>query len=234
MLLFLLIDYCLSYGNNSPFPAPYSNYPEPDDSPLNFGKIKCSTCCKVLFVSNFDFQTNQVFTDKADQENHIRYAFNMEFDQMENVRKAEGNYEQAVLLRPIEHNPSLAYFELYPYKMINSFLIPKRVLDIKGGSKAGSNLIIWKKKDPLLPTTDNQRFVYHYPYDKSYYNTNTYPRHFYLPFSTGTPLCFEAMNNKFNTWTGNKDVVYSSEVFQIMANNCDSNNPKQIFELVFA
>ena len=233
MLLIFFIVKSLSFGNNVNYPAPYSNYPAPNDNPINIEKNKCSTCCKVLFVSNFNFKTNKLFTDEDDINNHTRYSFNMEFDLIENVRKAEGNYEQAILLRPINVNKDLSYFELYQYKMINSFVIPKRVLDIKGGSKAGSNLIIWKKKDPLLSTTDNQRFVYHYPYD---YQTDDkiYKKHFYLPFSTSSDLCFEVMNDKFNTWTGNKGLLYSSEVFQIIANNCNINNPKQIFELVFA
>lgn len=232
-LLFFIIQLNAFKANYPTFPAPYESNPKATDYPTNYEKMKCSTCCKVLFVSNYDIDNNEAFTDTGDVSGHTRYAFNMEFEQINNVRQPKGGYEQTVLLRPLNFNQELSYFELYPYKMINSFVIPKRVLDIKGGSKAGSNLIIWEKKNPLLPTTDNQRFVYNYQY--SFVNSDLkYPKHFHLPFSTASDLCFEVLTNKFNTWEGNKNGYYSSDVYQIIANNCDNNNPKQSFEIVFA
>ena len=232
-ILFIFIYTSLSLTANYPtFPAPYDNTPIATDNPTDINKMKCSTCCKVLFVSNYNIDFNKPFTDQDDINQITRYAFNMEFEQINDIRKPKGEYEQTVLLRPLNFNQELSYFELYPYKMINSFVIPKRVLDIKGGSKAGSNLIIWEKKNPLLPTTDNQRFVYNYPYSFSR-EILKYPKHFYLPFSTSIDLCFEILTDKFNVWNGNINNLYSTDVYQIIANKCDNNNMKQSFEVVF-
>lgn len=229
--ILILIFQAYSLQKSVEFPAPYPDkgYPA-KDYPMDIERQKCKTCCKVLFASEYNIDHKRQFTDQDDADGHRRFIMNMEFDQLDNVREATGNYEQAVLMRPIEHNPDLAYFELYQYKMINSYLIPKRVLDIKGGSKVGSNLIIWSRKNPLLATSDNQRFTYVYQYPDY---QNNYKKHFMLPYAS-TALCFEVLTDKFNIWNGNSGLQYSSDVYQIVAGNCDSNNPKQIFTPIFA
>jgi galactose-inhibitable lectin light subunit len=91
------------------------------------------------------------------------YAMDMEFEYESQVREATGDWEQTILMKPINMHRDLQKFELNAYKMISVFNIPKRVHDIRGGIKLGSKLIIWKKKAPLDVGTNNQRFVYHHP-----------------------------------------------------------------------
>lgn len=198
-----------------------------------FIRNKCQTCCKSIIVSDFNFITNQLFTiyDK-DQ----RYAMDMEFDDISGVRNTESNFEQTILLRPLDMNNILQQFEFYSYKMINLFFIPHRVHDIRGGIKIGNKLIIWEKKPPLAASTNNQRFVYIHSYNKNYYNSmdsiyTNFQKHFYAPYYTKDKLCYEAVLNEYQKWTGNKYLTVIGKHYQIKINKC-SNDPKQIFTII--
>ena len=198
-----------------------------------FDRNKCQTCCKSVIVSDFNFVTNQLFTpNDRDQ----RFAMDMEFDDISGIRNTESNFEQMILLRPLNMNNILQSFEFYSYKMINLFFIPHRVHDIRSGIKIGNRLIIWGKKAPLASSTNNQRFVYIHPYNKYYYNSmnsvyTNFQKHFYAPYYTNENVCYEAVINEYQTWTGNKHLTVIGKHYQIKINKC-SDNPKQIFTII--
>lgn len=199
-----------------------------------FLRDKCSTCCRVVMVSDYNFNKKQLFESNDEDQ---RFAMDMEFDDISGTRNAETNYEQTILLRPLNMDNILQQFELYSYKMINSFFIPHRVHDIRSGIKKGNKLIIWQKKPPLDVSTNNQRFVYIHPYKSSYYNNmnevyTNYQKHFYAPFYTTEPVCYEAVTHNYQRWTGNKYLTVLGENYQIQINAC-SDNPKQFFTLIY-
>ena len=198
-----------------------------------FERNKCQTCCRTIIVSDFNFATKQLFTlNDKDQ----RYAMDMEFDDISGVRNTESNFEQTILLRPLNMDNILQQFEFYSYKMINLFFIPHRVHDIRGGIKIGNKLIIWEKKQPLAVSTNNQRFVYIHPYNKNCYKhmneiyTN-FQKHFYAPYYTNGNVCYEAVTNEYQKWTGNKYLTVIGKHYQIKINKC-SDDPKQIFTII--
>jgi len=242
--LILLITFSSALKKSCDYPAPYTvTYPATDqpkepEVAITYTRDKCTTCCKVLFASDYDVSSSKLFTDQDDLNNHTRFVMDMEFDLIDYVRQATGSYEQCILLRPIKPGNDLQYWEFYAYKMYVSYPLPKRVHDIRGGANIGSKLIIWKKKPPLEEGTKNQRFVYVHPYADGYNLTaekwGKYPKHFYLPFSKSTDMCYEFVTNEFQTWSGNAKNQYSSDVYQIKAANCAVNEPKQIFTPVFA
>lgn len=203
-----------------------------------FNRNKCSTCCRVMFVSDYNFDKGRQFTLEDDRNNDTRYVMDMEFDDISGVRAAEGNYEQTILLRPINKENSLQYFELNAYKMINMFDVPGRVHDIRSGISIGNKLIIWSKKEPLLESTNNQRFVYTYPYQSSYLNGlpevyKKYQKHFHAPYYTNNDVCYEAVTNGKQTWTGNKHLTVKGKSYQIKINEC-SDKAEQFFIPIFA
>ncbi|EMD48062.1 Gal/GalNAc lectin light subunit [Entamoeba histolytica HM-3:IMSS] len=206
----------------------------------NYVRAKCKTCCRVIFASDYNYETQKQFTTDDDVKGTTRYVMDMEFDDKRSVRFYQGNYEQNILLRPLKMGNELQFFEFAPYKMYTSFAIPRRVHDIRGGAIRGATLIIWMKKAPLDPGTNNQRFVYVHPYPTSYYqNSNQnkwkdYPKHFYLPFSNSN-LCYQAKQktDTKSTWTGNAHLKLANS-YQIEAASCVANEPRQIFIPVFA
>lgn len=198
-----------------------------------FDRNKCQTCCKTVIVSDFNFVTKQLFTPNDKDQ---RFALDMEFDDISGVRNAESSFEQTILLRPLNMNNILQQFEFYSYKMINLFFIPQRVHDIRGGIKIGNKLIIWNKKAPLATSTNNQRFVYIHPYHPYYYNSmdsiyTNYQKHFYAPYYTKENVCYEAVTNEFQRWTGNKYLIVIGDRYQVKINKC-SNDPKQFFTII--
>lgn len=210
-----------------------------------FDREKCQTCCKIMFVSEYNPRTKQKFTPEDDRNQHTRYVMTTEFEDKNDVRKAEGNWEQTIMLRELtigsndkyESKNNLKYWELAPYKMFISFAIPKRVHDIRGGIKLGSRLIIWKKKEPLAASTNNQRFVYQHPYKfgKQYNQEFNYPEHISAPFYTQSDVCYELAED-YQIWTGNNDVNCGNLCktgYQIKINTCNNENPKQDFKIVF-
>ncbi|KAL7719580.1 Galactose-inhibitable lectin 35 kDa subunit [Entamoeba marina] len=238
LLLFGILC-CNTFANY--LTSDYNTYPEPTDNPTELSGIlyeraKCTTCCRVIFASDWNYQTGKAFTTQNDKDGHTRFVMDMEFDDVEQVRKAQGDYEQCVLLRPLNMGNQLQYWEFAPYKMYTSYPIPKRVHDIRSGAAVNRRLIIWKKKAPLLASTNNQRFVYVHPY--STYPTGTVysdlPYHFYLPYYTSSRLCYEACTgDDWDYWTGNRGLTYSSAVHQIKAAIC-ADDAKQKFVPVFA
>lgn len=240
ILIFLILHLVNSADFNKEFTSSYESYqiqnPPEKDIFINenelFKRDKCTTCCRVVFVSDYNFDQNKPFEESDKEE---RYALDMEFDDKRSIRLAEGSYEQCILLRPLNINNELQHFELNSYKMINMFASPKRVHDIRGGISKGNKLIIWKKKEPLLTSTNNQRFVYTYPYKSHYFNDDVYknyPKHFYAPYYTSEPVCYEAHIGNQQTWTGNKNLKVLSKNYQIKINSC-SNDAKQIFLPIF-
>lgn len=199
-----------------------------------FSRDKCKTCCRTIIVSDYNFNQKRLFKN-GDIES--RFAMDMEFDDISGIRNAESGYEQTILLRPLNMNNILQQFEFYSYKMINCFFIPQRVHDIRGGIKIGNKLIIWSKKPPLDVNTNNQRFVYIHPYSVNYYNKmdniyTKYQKHFYAPYYTSNYLCYEAVTNEYQRWTGNNLLRVLSENYQIKINTC-SEEPKQFFTLIY-
>ncbi len=197
-----------------------------------FDRHKCSTCCRVMFVSDYEFSDGKI------------RAMDMEFENEKQVRVATGSWEQAILLKPIDMDRELQKFELNSYKMINVFNIPKRVHDIRGGISIGNKLIIWKKKAPLDVGTNNQRFVYHHPYKFYKYSDEfKYPRHFQAPYYTKDDVCYEVHLGNPQIWTGNNNenrpkcigekYSYGYDEYQIKIAQCDNSNSKQHFTLVY-
>lgn len=244
ILILFLIYFVNGADFNTQFTSEYKSYQVQNQPEQNiykdlnqlFEREKCKTCCRVAFVSNYNFDARRGFTDDDDKL-YRRFAMDMEFDDKRSVRLAEGEYEQCILLRPLNMDNELQWFELNAYKMINPFSIPKRVHDIRSGIKKYNKLIIWKKKPPLDVGTNNQRFVYTYPYKKSYYNTNNdvyinYPKHFYAPFYTSEPVCYEVVTNSYQRWTGNKMLNVIGDNYQIQINEC-RDDPKQEFIPIF-
>ncbi|EDR24296.1 galactose-inhibitable lectin 35 kDa subunit precursor, putative [Entamoeba dispar SAW760] len=208
----------------------------------NYVRAKCKTCCRVIFASDYNYKTKKQFTNADDVRGDTRYVMDMEFDDKRSVRYYQGQYEQNILLRPLKMGNELQFFEFAPYKMYTSFSIPRRVHDIRGGANRGATLIIWMKKAPLDPGTNNQRFVYVHPYKTEWYleysKTNKWPsysKHFYLPFSSNN-LCYQAKSEgqQRSTWTGNAHLTTTSTSYQIEAASCVANEPRQIFIPVFA
>lgn len=240
ILIFCLVYYAFSANFDIPFTSEYKSY-QVQKSPESgifinnnelFDRNKCSTCCRVSFVSDYNFNKKRQF-EPSDTDQ--RFAMDMEFDDKRSIRATEGNYEQTILLRPLNPENELQRFELNSYKMINMFASPKRVHDIRSGIVKNNKLIIWKKKAPLLASTNNQRFVYTYPYDKKYYIDSVYinyPKHFYAPYYLKEPVCYEAYTGAPQTWTGNKNLKVIGDNYQIRINGC-SDDPKQIFIPIF-
>ena len=220
---------------------------------------KCTSCCRVIFASNYNYEHDREFTADDDRNDHIRYVMDMEFDDKRSLRKPGGGYEQNILLRPLNAANELQYFEFAPYNMYTCFTIPKRVHDIRGGANLGSTLIIWSKNPALSnsPGTQNQMFVYVHPYPDSWYpehltkynyyddygRTGTityhwpeYKYHFYLPFRYDIDLCYEAFpkNKARATWTGNMKLSTLTTSYQIAAQICVANEPRQKFIPVYA
>ena len=197
---------------------------------------KCKTCCRVVIASEFNYEQNRAF-EQGDKE--TPYVLDMEFDDPSGIRLADGNYEQNILLRPLKESNELQMWEFAPYKMFISYHFPKRVHDIRGGANVGSTLIIWKKKEPLAKTTDNQRFVYIHPYPEKYYSKEDkkYYKHFYLPFHDSEDLCYEAQpKNQPRTstkWIGMKNLKVEGPSYQIAARICDYENPRQKFVPIY-
>lgn len=234
-LLLLLISYNV-YGIGSC--NKYNvKYPAKSDSFYNehdlFNRRKCSTCCRVMIVSDYDYPNDDRY-----------YAMDMEFEDESQTREAVGDWEQTILMKPMDMNRELQKFELSSYKMINVFNIPKRVHDIRSGIKLGNKLIIWQKKPPLDVGTNNQRFVYHHPYKFSRYSDEyKYPKHFQAPFYTSDDVCYEVHTGTPQRWQGNNNVNrpqcsssqynYGTEEFQVKIAKCDNNNDKQKFTLVY-
>lgn len=215
---------------NVKYPAKSDVYKNKNDL---FDRHKCSTCCRVMFVSDYKFPNDDRY-----------YTMDMEFEHETQVREAVGNWEQTILLKPIDIDRDLQKFELNSYKMLNVFNIPKRVHDIRGGIKLGSKLIIWKKKPALDVGTNNQRFVYHHPYRFSHYKEIfKYPKHFQAPFYTQSDVCYEVHTGTPQVWTGNsqtnrpkcitEDYQYGYDEYQIKIAACDEKNEKQQFTLVY-
>ena len=239
LLLLIMLNTVIALLKSTDYPAEYNVKYPPTDFPMEpevtitYERSKCTTCCRVIIASDYNFKTNQLFDDNDDILNNERYVMDMEFDLKNYVRKPQSSWEQCILLRPLNVTRQLQFFEFYSYKMIITYTYPKRVHDIKGGAKENSRLIIWEKKPPLDVNTANQRFnyVYNYNYDGNEKWMN-YKKHFYLPFSTFTDLCYEAALD-FQTWDGNRNNKYSTDVYQIKAAKCNNNEPKQFFTIVY-
>jgi len=197
-----------------------------------FDRTKCKTCCKVLFVSEYNFQTGQRFTEQDDKDGFIRYTMDIEFDDVSLLREpSAANYQQNILLRPLRPGHDLQYFEFGEYNMYNSYRLPKRVHDIQGGCYLDRTLIIYKNKwgDEDGNGVRNQQFTYVHNYTNlKYYDINlqkelgyyeimsqkvswvNQPLHFFLPnSSTSSLLCYGAnpvawTSRKFQN-TGNKE-----------------------------
>ena len=243
-LLFICVFGYSNYDANPSYPADYPAGDSPTEmANILYDRSKCTTCCRVLFASDYNFAKKRQFQDG---DTDTRYVMDMEFDKLDQVRQASTDWEQCILLRPISLGRELQFFEFAPYKMYISYPLPKRVHDIRRGSSSGHKLIIWAKKPPLDPDTNNQRFVYVHPYSDEIYSTTKdvwkkYPKHFYIPFYTGGSLCYQAVDdgassktttqdkvNVFQTWEGNSGLKYSSKlVFQITANTCSNTDAKQ-------
>jgi len=196
-----------------------------------FERAKCKTCCKVLFVSDYNFQTQRRFTKQDDIDGFIRYTMDMEFDHISGLREPHtydpngfyneiNGHQQNVLLRPLQDENDLQFFEFGEYNMYNSYRLPKRVHDIQGGAKAGSSLIIymnkWGREDGN--GVKNQQFTYVHNYkDLTYYDRKlqmeigyydllkrevswvNQPLHFFLPnSSTSDLLCYSADDVQWN------------------------------------
>jgi len=195
-----------------------------------FDRTKCKTCCKVLFVSEYNFQTGQRFTNQDDADGFIRYTMDIEFDDVSLLREPSAtDYQQNILLRPIKDGRDLQFFEFGEYNMYNSYRLPKRVHDIQGGCILERTLIIYRNKWGAEDGNGvrNQQFTYVHNYTNlKYYDITlqqeigyydilkekvswvNQPLHFFLPnSSTSSLLCYSA-----------NDVAWSKRKFQNTGN----------------
>ena len=209
---------------------------------------KCTTCCRVLFVSDYNYVTQKRFQPADDKKGDQRYTMDLEFDYIQNVRSATGSYEQCILVRPLEAGKTNQYWEFAPYMMYISFNLPRRVHDVRSSATKGNKLIIWKKKAPLDPGTNNQRFVYIHPYEADYYpedknNKHVYTRgksfesHFFIPFQKAALLCYGLVTDtkSLQTWAGNSGYKFATEnATQIWAQKCSNTDQTQYWVPVFA
>ncbi|ELP88903.1 hypothetical protein EIN_476150 [Entamoeba invadens IP1] len=204
----------------------------------NYNRLKCTTCCRVLFASEYNYAKNAKFTDADDIKDYTRFVMDNEFDDRSLVRAYEGGWEQNILLRPLKPGNELQFWEFAPYKMYISFPIPRRVHDIRGTADPGNTLIIWNKKPPLAEGTKNQRFVYVHPYNgyPSNEKYSIYKQHFYIPFQTAYSLCYQTKTGgeTRSTWDGNRNLQTTTTSYQIKAERCSPTDPKQMFVPVFA
>ena len=274
MILLLLISFSLSQtitkaGDakwNKDFYSNYDSYlvqAHPGDGVYKgdqelYERAKCKSCCRVIFASEFNYQKNVAFNESdPTHRNDYRLVMDNEFDDKRSVRTHAGSYEQNIYLRVLDGG-ELQFWEFAPYMMYTSFTIPKRVHDIRGGADVGSTLIIWNKKPPLDPGTENQRFIYVHPYPDSYYpelgtpktcnskyknNWPKYKQHFYLPIKCSPDLCYEARpKDSWRTstvWIGMQNLKFKKETdpigpYQIQASVCDADNPRQRFVPIYA
>lgn len=193
-----------------------------------FERDKCKTCCRVMFVSDYNPITKKQFTHQDDENGYIRYTMDMEFDDKRSTRDPNNynnfyneynGYQQHIVLRPITIGEPLQYFEFSEYDMYKPYLIPRRVFDIQGGVKEGRALILYMNKwgNEDGNGVKNQQFKYVHNYTKLGYYTlinkdwTKYPNHFFLPNTTNQMLCFSFedrnWNNRVSTNTGNKDLI---------------------------
>ena len=193
-----------------------------------FNRTKCKTCCKVMFVSDYNFQRNQRFIKEDDIDGYIRYTMDTEFDDIRSLRDPNNynnfyneynNYQQSIVLRPLDISNDLQYFEFSEYNMYNPYRIPKRVFDIQGGVKEGRALIMymnkWGNEDDNGVKNQQFKYVHDYKnlgyYDKINEDWKNYPYHFFLPNTTNLMLCFSAevkeWKNRVYKNTGNKDLI---------------------------
>ena len=133
MFIFLLIscafaqyklpENCKKYDSNKNFDACNYNVHNrrATDEPFKAGnelyeRDKCTTCCRVLFVSEYNYETGTNFTNEDYKKDKVViHTMDEEFDWIENVRTALGNYEQCILLRPIEAGKTTQFWEFAPY-----------------------------------------------------------------------------------------------------------------------
>ncbi|ELP94677.1 galactose-inhibitable lectin 35 kDa subunit precursor, putative [Entamoeba invadens IP1] len=205
---------------------------------------KCTTCCRVLLATQWNYDKNKAFTEDDYKKGDSRYfVMDMEFDNINEVRRPAGNYEQVIPLRPLVEGKTFQFFEFAAYKMYTSFVYPKRVHDIRGGANVNSRLIIWSRNPPLsnAPGTVNQRFVYVHAYDESFYTSTfekrwrAYKYHFFLPFNTAKDLCYEScIGSDFASWAGQAQFKNTPNFHQIKAAVCVASDSKQMFTPVFA
>ncbi|ELP94300.1 hypothetical protein EIN_130190 [Entamoeba invadens IP1] len=238
MLLSLIITATLAFTSGDDYLVKYI----PESNVFNatneqYYRPSCTTCCRVLFASDYNYVTQSRFTTS---DTDTRYVMDMEFDKANKVRSATGDWEQNILLRPINMGNELQFWEFAPYKMFISFPIPRRVHDIRSGAIVGNTLIIWAKKPPLDIGTNNQRFMYVHPYD-GYPTTATYSvykQHFYIPYQNNYnyALCYQARkaSEARSTWSGNSNLNVLTSSYQITAQRCDANLATQFFVPIFA
>ena len=196
---------------------------KPNDKPFEYGKIlyersKCTTCCRVILASDWDYTDSAPFTEARYKAGHEIFVMDPEFDDKNKVRSITStDYAQAIMLRPLKQGRELQFWELGAYKMINSYTIPKRNQDTRNGpyKDRHTKLIYWLHQPPLSYLSDAQKFYYVYPYPESYYpyftydkiqNRNEfenkqwkishwqiYPKHMYvIKTRDGSELCYQA------------------------------------------
>lgn len=206
----MLISLSLAFTTGDDYDT-FNLNPEDDIYSLegNYDREKCKTCCKVMF-----------YNEKIDR------VMDMEFDDKHKVRLSTKNFEQSILMRPLNISKTTHFFELAAYKQINVYVIPRRVMDVRQGSVLGNPLIIWLRKPPLEPKTENQRFTYNYPYTFKGSNLTSYPKH--LVIYNGYCL---GVSSTYKKWAGNQDL--ETDGIQISAQKC-SDTKNQEFVLIYA
>ncbi|ELP91357.1 galactose-inhibitable lectin 35 kDa subunit precursor, putative [Entamoeba invadens IP1] len=209
-----------------------------------YDRTKCTTCCRIIIASGYNYDYNRGFTEDDYVKGKGRiFTFDFEFDNVNELRSSWNPYEQAIMLRPLNTTRDFQFFEFSAYKMFTSFVYPRRVFDVRNFVVKGHVLIIWRKNPPLsdAPGTNNQRFVYAFPYENSYYIAAfekrwvPYPRHFFLPYYLTSPYCYEgSQRGEFFDWPAESQMRNVPDCFQIKAWPCSATEPRQIFIPIYA
>ncbi|ELP88893.1 galactose-inhibitable lectin 35 kDa subunit precursor, putative [Entamoeba invadens IP1] len=122
---------------------------------------KCETCCRVLFALEYDPNTG----NKIPNNSQKQYVMDVEFDTVSMIRiDINADNVQKMRVRDLQTARDLQYWEFASYQMFCLYSFPNRVMDILFNTKFQSPLIIWRRKAPLDPNTNNQRFTYIYDY----------------------------------------------------------------------
>jgi len=247
ILLFIAFIYVNAYSEGKD----YKMFDRiPTDHPETYGETlydrnKCTTCCRVLLVSDWDYECDckslgkencirdigcSFNEESINHEGHTYYVMDIEFNTTDKVKSIKGtDHAQMIPLRALEPNRILQFWELGAYKMINSYVLPKRNQDTRNGPypNAYTKLIYWLHQPPLSYLSDAQKFYYVYPYPQDYYpyfydnewkgknditvRWQRFPKHMYVITSRDnakTELCYQAGVYKYNEGVKDKDKGY--------------------------
>ncbi|KAL7722568.1 Galactose-inhibitable lectin 35 kDa subunit [Entamoeba marina] len=154
-----------------------------------FERDKCETCCRVLFATVYDPSNGFSEISKSSQ---TQYVMDVEFETYDMIRMDINAYNtQQMRIRKLEVGRELQFWEFASYQMFCLYSYPNRVMDILYNTIFGSPLIIWRRKAPLNPNTNNQRFTYIYDYEFMDSRHKPYAKAFIAEYYQKVDNCYD-------------------------------------------